>query len=137
MELRLIDVRGTNPDYRAVVPRGAFDVEHALAVVEPICAAVAERGEAALREFDGVEPEHLRVPVEELARCADELDADVRAALVESIRRRREVAQTEGTPALVRAEVAPGAVVETKTVPVSRVGLYVPGGLAPWPPASS
>lgn len=135
MELRLIDVRGTNPDYRAVVPRGAFDVEHAVAVVEPICAAVAERGEAALREFaakfDGVEPEHLRVPVEELARCADELDADVRAALVESIRRRSEVAQTEGTPALVRAEVAPGAVVETKTVPVSRVGLYVPGGLAP------
>ena len=135
MELRLIDVRGTNPDYRAVVPRGAFDVEHAIAVVKPICDAVAERGEAALREFaekfDGVVPEQLRVPVEVLARCADELDAVVRAALTESIRRRREVAQTEGTPELVRAEVAPGAVVETKTVPVGRVGLYVPGGLAP------
>ncbi|MFT3878002.1 MAG: histidinol dehydrogenase [Propioniciclava sp.] len=133
--MRLIDVRGTNPDYRAIVPRGSFDVEHAVEIVAPICDAVAERGEAALREFaerfDHVTPEHLRVPAEVLARYADELDADVRAAFVESIRRRRAVAETEATPGLVRAEVAPGAVVETKTVPVGRVGLYVPGGLAP------
>ncbi len=135
MELRLIDVRGLAPDYRAVVPRGAFDVEHALAAVRPICDAVAERGEAAIREFaekfDKVVPEHLRVPASVLARCADELDPEVRAAFEESIRRRRAVAETEGSAALVAAEVAPGAVVETKTVPVSRVGLYVPGGLAP------
>ena len=135
MELRLIDVRGLTPDYRAVVPRGAFDIDHALGAVKGICDAVAERGEAALREFaerfDKVVPEHLRVPAEVLARCADELDPEVRAAFTESIRRRREVAETEGTPDLVRAEVAPGAVVETKTVPVARVGLYVPGGLAP------
>ncbi len=135
MKLRLIDVRGTSPDYRAVVPRGSFDVEHAVTIVAPICDAVAERGEAALREFaerfDNVVPERVRVPAEVLARCASELDADVRAAFAESIRRRRAVAETEGSPALVRAELAPGAVIETKTVPVQRVGLYVPGGLAP------
>ena len=135
MELRLIDVRGTSPDYRTVVPRGAFDVEHALEVVRPICDAVAERGEDALREFaakfDRVVPEQLRVPAEVLARCADELDPGVRAAFEESIRRRRAVAETEGTPGLASVEVADGAVVETKTVPVRRVGLYVPGGLAP------
>ncbi|MBK8462959.1 MAG: histidinol dehydrogenase [Nigerium sp.] len=133
--MRLIDVRGTSPDYRTVVPRGSVDVEHAVEIVAPICDAVAERGEAALREFaerfDKVVPGNLRVPAEVLARCAGELDASVRAAFTESIRRRRAVAETEGTPALVRAEVAPGAVVETKTVPVERVGLYVPGGLAP------
>ncbi|MFP5416942.1 MAG: histidinol dehydrogenase [Actinomycetes bacterium] len=133
--MRLIDVRGTSPDYRAVVPRGAFDVEHAVTVVGPICDAVAQRGEAALREyaerFDGVVPEQLRVPTAVLERCAEELDAGVRAAFEESIRRRRLVAEAEGTPSLVRTEVAAGAVVETKTVPVSRVGLYVPGGLAP------
>ncbi len=135
MELRLIDVRGLTPDYRAVVPRGAFDIDLALGAVKGICDAVAERGEAALREFaerfERVVPEHLGVRAEVLARCADEPDPEVRAAITESIRRRREVAETEGTPDLVRAEVAPGAVVETKTVPVGRVGLYVPGGLAP------
>ncbi len=135
MELRLIDVRGTNPDYRAVVPRGAFDVEHALDAVRPICDAVAERGEAALTEFsrtfDRVVPDSFRVPADLLARCADELDPAVREAFTESIRRRRAVAESEADLAMASVEVADGATIETKTVPVSRVGLYVPGGLAP------
>lgn len=118
-----------------MVPRGAFDVEHALDAVRPICDAVAARGQDALREFaeqfDHVVPPHLRVPAERLVRCAEELDPAVRAAFEESIRRRRAVAETEGTPSLVSVDVADGAVVETKTIPVSRVGLYVPGGLAP------
>jgi len=37
----------------------------------------------------------------------------------------------EGRADVVRAELAPGAVVEARTIPVERVGLYVPGGLAP------
>ncbi len=135
MKLRIIDVRGTTPDYRAVVPRGAFDVEAAVEVVRGVCDAVRDRGAEAIAEFtqrfDGVVPPSVRVPADLLARCADELDADLKAALLESIRRRREVALAERTTALLRTEVAPGAVVETKTVPVDRVGLYVPGGLAP------
>lgn len=135
MELRTIDVRGTTPDWRRVVPRGSFDVDHALEVVRPVCDAVAERGAAALAEFserfDGVVPPAFRVPADVLDRCAAELDADVRAAFVESIRRRRAVAATEGTAPVAVAEPAEGAIVETHTVPVGRVGLYVPGGLAP------
>ena len=141
MRLRTIDVRGQEPpggqrpDYRRIVPRGAFDVEHALDAVRPICDAVRDRGADALREyserFDRVVPESFRVPEELLARCADELDADVRAALVESIRRRRVVAEAERQPDSLVVEVAPGASVEIRSVPVRRVGLYVPGGLAP------
>lgn len=148
MRLRTIDVRGQKPragsgeppvgprtDYRAVIPRGTFDVERALETVRPICEAVRLRGTDALTEFsqrfDRVVPESFRVPAEVLARCADELDADVRAALTESIRRREEVARAELEPASVCVEVAPGATVEIKSVPVRRVGLYVPGGLAP------
>ncbi len=135
MKLRTIDVRGQRPDYASVIPRAAFDVEQAVAAVAPICDAVAQRGVEALAEFserfDGVVPESFRVPAVVLARCASELDADVRASFEESIRRRREVALAERDPALVRVEVAPGAVVEVKSLPVRRVGLYVPGGLAP------
>lgn len=135
MKLRTIDLRGQRLDYRTVIPRAEFDVEHAVEVVRPICDAVAERGEDALREFaerfDRVVPQHLRVPVEELERCAAELDPHVRAAFEESIRRRRAVAEIEKDPELVSLEVAPGAVVEQKSIPVGRVGLYVPGGLAP------
>jgi len=140
--LRTIDVRpargadaAARPDYRAVIPRGAFDVEQALDAVRPICDAVRDRGEAALREFserfDKVVPASTRVPAEVLARCADGLDAGLRAALTESIRRRRLVAEAELEAACVSVQVAPGASVEIVTVPVGRVGLYVPGGLAP------
>lgn len=141
MLLRTLDVRSSSgfapsaTAYRAVIPRGAVDVEHALDVVRPICDAVRDRGVSALAElserFDGLVPADFRVPTEVLRRCADELDADVRAALIESIRRRRVVAEAEREPASVVVELAPGATVETRTIPVRRVGLYVPGGLAP------
>ncbi|HQA30736.1 MAG TPA: histidinol dehydrogenase, partial [Propioniciclava tarda] len=135
MQLRTIDVRGQKPDYRAVIPRGSFDVEQALDAVRPICDAVRDRGVDALVEFsqrfDGVVPESFRVPVEVLARSAETMDADVRAALEESIRRRRAVALAEREPDSITVELAPGASVEIRTVPVRRVGLYVPGGLAP------
>ena len=142
MKLRTIDVRqatgadgGARTDYRAVVPRASFDVEHAVAVVEPVIEAVRRRGTDALAEygerFDRIVPPSFRVPADVLARCADELDADVRSAFMESIRRRRVVAELEKHPPLLRAELAPGAVVEVKSLPVRRVGLYVPGGLAP------
>lgn len=135
MKLRTIDVRGRELDYRTVIPRAEFDVEHAVAVVQPICDAVRDRGAAALAEyaerFDRVVPPSFRVPADVLERCAADLADDVRAAFTESIRRRRAVALVERQPDLLRAEVAPGAVVEVKSIPVERVGLYVPGGLAP------
>lgn len=135
MKLRLIDVRGSEPDYREVVPRAEFDVQAAMAVVAPICDAVAERGEQALAEFaerfDHVVPVSFRVPTDVLARCAEELDPQVRAAFSESICRRRVVSAVERNPDSLNAELAPGAKVEIRSVPVSRVGLYVPGGLAP------
>ncbi len=123
------------PDYRAVVPRAAFDVEAAVAAVAPIVAAVADRGQEALAEFserfDHVRPAHFRVPTEALAAAEAGLPHDVRQAFTEAIRRRRLVAEAEARSVPARVELAPGAVVEQKLIPVERVGLYVPGGLAP------
>lgn len=71
--LRILDFTGAEGPYRALLPRGSFDVEAAVDLVRPIVADVATRGEQALREysqrFDGVVPESLRVPAEELARA--------------------------------------------------------------------
>lgn len=123
------------PDYRKVVPRADFNVDAAVEAVRPIVAAVAERGEAALAEFserfDGVRPASFRVPAEALAQAERRLEPAVRAAFTESIRRRQLVAEAEARSVPARVELAPGAVVEQKLVPVERVGLYVPGGLAP------
>ena len=95
--LRFLDLRQApdDTDYTASLPRAEFDVEHAVAAVAPICAAVQAEGEAALRrfslQFDQVVPESLRVPAEVLERCAANLDPELAAAFAESIRRRRAV----------------------------------------------
>jgi histidinol dehydrogenase len=134
--LRVLDLTGVDGAYRDHLPRGQFDVEAAVSVVAPIVEAVAHRGEDALREFsqrfDGVTPEHLRVPAEALAKAAENLDPQLAAAFDEAIRRRRHVAQQlelDGNPA--PAVLADGARVALRNIPVDRVGLYVPGGLAP------
>lgn len=134
--LRIIDLRGTAvADYRSVLPRGAFDVEAAVEQVRPIVRAVAERGAAALAEFserfDHVVPASFRVPEAALAEAEADLSPQLRAALIESIWRRRQVAFAEAASDPVTVELGPGAKVEQKLIPVGRVGLYVPGGLAP------
>ena len=137
--IRRIDLRGRRAsepalDYRAVVPRAPFDVEAAVDAVRPTLADVRHRGAVALREYasrwDGVELTDIRVPVEAMATALRELDPDVRAAFEESIRRLRAVSEAElETDTEVR--VVPGGTVTQRLVPYRRVGVYIPGGVAP------
>ncbi|MDR1711994.1 MAG: histidinol dehydrogenase [Propionibacteriaceae bacterium] len=132
--LRILDLAGFDGDYRAVLPRAELDVDAAMEAIRPVCAAVRERGVAALEEyserFDRVVPSSFRVPLEALADAEHGLDPSLRAAFAESIRRRRAVAESE-LPPQPAALLAPGAEVRQRMIPVDRVGLYVPGGLAP------
>jgi histidinol dehydrogenase len=133
--IRRIDLRGVEtPDYRAVVPRAEFDVEAALDVVRPICDAVRRRGVEAVLEYskslDHVEQTDITVPREALHQALEELDGDVRAALEESVRRLRATCEAE-LERDVATEVVSGGTVTRRMVPIDRVGLYVPGGIAP------
>jgi histidinol dehydrogenase len=137
--IRRIDLRGTTdsaatPGYRGVVPRAEMDVEATLEVVRPICEAVRDRGVEAITgfaaRFDGVEQTDIAVPTAALDRALAELDPAVRAGLEEAVRRLRLTCEAE-LEADVVTEVVPGGTVVQRMVPVERVGLYVPGGLAP------
>ena len=141
--IRRIDLRdagpgndgvGAAPDYRALVPRADFDVEAALQVVRPICDDVHDRGVEAIAEyserFDGVMQTDITVPRERLREALAALDPEVRAGLEESIRRLRITCQAELEADTV-TDLGPGARVTQRLVPVDRVGLYVPGGVAP------
>ncbi|ROS77229.1 histidinol dehydrogenase [Cellulomonas sp. PhB143] len=134
-----IDLRGrtlTRRELVAELPRAALDVEHAAAQVAPVLGDVRRRGAAALRDlaerFDGVRPEHLRVPARSLADALDALAPAVRAGLEESIRRVR-LGHAAQRPRDFTVQIAPGAQVRQRWVPVERVGLYAPGGLAVYP----
>ena len=133
--IRRIDLRGQQtPDYRSVVPRAEFDVEAATHVVRPVCDDVRDRGVEAIVEyserFDGVTQTDIVVPPEELQKALANLDPAVRAGLEESIRRLRLACENELESDPV-TDLAPGARVTQRLIPVDRVGLYVPGGIAP------
>jgi histidinol dehydrogenase len=137
--IQRIDLRGrtlTRRDLLATLPRAEMGVDEALAAVTPIVADVRHRGAAALRDvaerFDGVRPEALRVPASALAQALADLSAPVRAGLEEAITRVRKV-HTAQVPPEHSTQLAPGAVVRQRYVPVERVGLYAPGGLAVYP----
>ncbi len=137
--LTRLDLRTATPDratLHALLPRAALDVAAVTAAVEPILADVRARGEIAVREatarFDGVELTDMRVSAIELDQALAELDPDVRAALEVAIERVRAVHAAQRR-ADTTTQVVPGGSVTQRWVPVRRVGLYVPGGLAMYP----
>lgn len=134
-----IDLRGrvfAAGSLREVLPRAEFDLEAALSEVRPICEDVHHRGAEALRDlserFDGVRPARLRVPAEVLKIALDVLDPDVRVALQETIRRVR-IVHEDQRRSDTTTQVVPGGTVVERWLPVDRVGLYVPGGVAVYP----
>jgi histidinol dehydrogenase len=137
--LSRIDLRGRVPspaELRAVLPRAETDVDAVLDRVRPVVEAVHQRGaEAALdftEQFDNVRPAAVRVPADELVKAERELDPAVREALLESIKRARLV-HADQRRKDTTTQVVPGGTVTERWVPVQRVGLYAPGGLAVYP----
>ena len=134
--LNRIDLRGSHRDPRGLLPRAQLDVSVAVERIRPVVEAVHEHGFSAIREaterFDGVTLDRLRVPAAAIAAAAETLDPEVRAALLEAIKRARKV-HADQKRHDVTTQVADGGTVTERWVPVARVGLYVPGGLAVYP----
>ena len=123
-------------ELRELVPRAAMSASEAVERVRPLVADVAERGEAALREqardFDRVEGHALRVAPEAIAASLADCPADVEAALRELIARLR-MGSAAQVPEPRETRIAAGALIRQRWQPVSRVGLYAPGGKAAYP----
>ncbi len=117
-----------------LMPRAEVDVQSALKSVHPILQAIQARGTTAVidtvEHFDRVKLETTRVPTSDIKEAVQHLDADLRRAYQTSIDRAR-IAHEAQTVPNKRTDVAPGGVVSERYVPVRRVGLYAPGGLAP------
>lgn len=134
--LTRIDLRGRHIDPRNLLPRAQIDVSQAVEQIRPLVDGVREHGveavKAATHRLDGVDLAALRVPAEAIKEAEQALEPEVRAALLEAIERTRKVhadqRRTDHT-----TQVVPGGTVTERWLPVSRVGLYVPGGLAVYP----
>src|SRR3954469_14568115 len=101
-----------------------------------ILEAVAARGDEALLEFterfDGAKltAEHLPVTKPELFNCSLKAEPDLRAA-IRAATRNIELFSRKSLRKNWSTKNAQGATVGEKFDPFQRVGLYIPGGMAP------
>ena len=113
-----------------------MDIETAMIAIAPILKRVENGNEESLRElaeeFEGIKPTHIRVPESELDKALLNLDPKIRSALETAIERIKKVHATQVRQTQT-SQVVPGAEVTQRWIPVDRVGLYVPGGLAVYP----
>jgi histidinol dehydrogenase len=133
--LRRIDLRGFTGELSEVLPRPETPTGGPVDVVREILGAVAERGDAAVRDytsrFDGVELDSLVVADAELVAAIERIKPDVRAAL--KLAADRIAAYHEAQmPADVRVE-QPGVSIRGMHRAVERAACYVPGGRAVYP----
>ena len=114
---------------RPALPAGDFK-----AVVSDIIARVGRHGDRALREigekYDTPVTGPLEVTDSEWAAAESQVDPVVLKAVDEAISRIRSF-HSAGVPIPYSKETSPGLRCETRFLPISPVGLYVPGGSAP------
>jgi len=102
--------------------------------VSAVISRIRQEGDQALRQltrkYDGVELEQLEVGDSEWAAAESAVDAEILKAMDEAISR-IDSFHRAGMPNSFSIETAPGLRCEARYLPISPVGLYVPGGSAP------
>jgi len=134
--LRVLDLRGDRSDPRDRMPRPRVDLEQARAGVVDTLAAVVRDGDDALASltlrFDGVDVDGgLIVPDDVLDRALAGLDPALRRAIeraADQVRWFHERARPQDWE-----DARDGARMGVWHRPVSRAGVYVPGGKAVYP----
>ncbi len=118
----------------ALLARPPQDRGELESVVTEIIETTRSKGDDALRayaeRFDGVALDTLAVDADELARAQEGVDDRLLAAIEQAAKRIRRFHEA-GAPRGFTTETAPGLECQARYVPISPVGLYVPGGSAP------
>jgi histidinol dehydrogenase len=137
--IRELDLRGsslTDAKVASLIPRAKLDITSAMDVASSVMESVRSGGSKYIRELtkqlDDFDPEPIIVSKEELADALKSLSPELKLAIETSIERNRAVS-VAALPKPFEVELAVGATVSQRYVPMDSVGLYVPGGKAVYP----
>ena len=137
--IRQLDLRGTVPSEAEVgrlLPRAQLDVSSSIETAESVIKSVRTQGLSFIRSLtnsiDGFDPEPIRVSQQELNQALANLDEKLRSAIEIAIERNRKVSMA-ALPKGFNVNLATGAQVSQRYLPVDSVGLYAPGGKAVYP----
>ena len=117
-----------------ILKRPSLDIEPLSASVGKILDDVKKRGDDALREltlkYDKVILKDIAVSELELTYAKYEIGDDLKKAISVAIENITQFHQAQ-KPANVSCETTPGVKCWQKSLPIEKVGLYIPGGTAP------
>ena len=120
--------------WKEIVERPHLDVSQLNQTVAAVLADVRQRGDEAVKgyelKFDHVDLDELTVSEAEMAEAEKLVPRQLRKAIEQAhhnIRLFHESQRFEGK----KVETQPGVVCWQKSVPIEKVGLYIPGGTAP------
>lgn len=126
-----------NPDrstWEEMLRRPVIDTTNLDDTVREILEDVRTGGDASVikytSRFDGITLDQLEVNPEDIAAAKSEVSDDLKAAIDEANRNIRRFHAKQLGPN-VYEETTPGVRCWQKTVPIQKVGLYIPGGSAP------
>lgn len=121
-------------NWKKLVSRPQLDVTRLRATVEGVLKDVRENGDEAVKkyeaQFDHVRLPQLAVTPEEMEAAENLVSAELKASLQlahGNIARFHEAQRFQGQ----KIETAKGVTCWQKSVPIEKVGLYIPGGTAP------
>ncbi|MEQ9441101.1 MAG: histidinol dehydrogenase [Cyclobacteriaceae bacterium] len=104
------------------------------AIVEPILKKVKKKGDSALRhfslEYDHVELDRIQVTKEEFREATERVAPQLKEAIQVAKVNIETFHEAQRTPPL-EVETMPGVRCMRRSVPIQKVGLYIPGGTAP------
>lgn len=126
-----------NPDrstWEEMLRRPVIDTTNLDDTVREILEDVRTGGDASVikytSRFDGITLDQLEVNPDDIAAAKSEVSDDLKAAIDEANRNIRRFHAKQLGPN-VYEETTPGVRCWQKTVPIQKVGLYIPGGSAP------
>ena len=103
-------------------------------IVKPILRKVKRLGDKALKkfalEYDHVQIKTLLVSAEEVQKSREMLSPELKAAIQQAKENIEKFHEVQATPDL-EMEVMEGVTCMRRSVPIQKVGLYIPGGTAP------
>jgi len=136
--MKIIDTTDPKQSYgrdrAALLARPLLDTRSLEMTVANILKEVKENGDEAVRrfslQFDKVAPESLEVSLREIEEAGAMISEELKAAIRQAMRQIEafHVRQAEETEIV---ETAPGVRCWRRSVPIEKVGLYIPGGTAP------
>ncbi|HPR00303.1 MAG TPA: histidinol dehydrogenase [Saprospiraceae bacterium] len=117
-----------------LVTRPVMDWSQITGKVQPILDAVRKEGDAALRrftaQFDGVDLDVLFVTEQEIKAAYAQIDGTLLEAIRTAAKNIERFHRLQKDPER-KMETSPGVSCWQKSVPIEKVGLYIPGGTAP------